>query len=216
MDDEAMRRFPDDLGRLGFVFTFITYGGHQIDGLAAEEFSAAVRRDGMLALARLQRRLRLLDSPYRTPQSLVGGPRGDAALMAATGRTASTRAMGAASTHGQHLVPIEPAPSVLEAGLRELGRPDHRVTLWPATPWSDRTDLTITDADGATCLVLTWQVVDGSPGEAPGLVVRVDGPGATDDELVAAAVAYVEDRTGVTCAERRASASVPEAAALAV
>ena len=34
----------------------------------------------MLALARLQRKFRLLESPYRTPQTLVGGPRLDAAL----------------------------------------------------------------------------------------------------------------------------------------
>ena len=39
MSDEEMRRFPEDLGKLGFVFNFITYGGHQIDGLAAEEFA---------------------------------------------------------------------------------------------------------------------------------------------------------------------------------
>ena len=58
----------------GFVFNFITYGGHQIDGLAAEEFATALRQDGMLALARLQRKFRLVESPYRTPQTLVGGP----------------------------------------------------------------------------------------------------------------------------------------------
>ena len=40
----------------------------QIDGLAAEEFSQSLKEDGMLALARLQRRFRLLESPYRTPQ----------------------------------------------------------------------------------------------------------------------------------------------------
>ena len=33
MSDEEMRRFPEELGKLGFVFNFITYGGHQIDGL---------------------------------------------------------------------------------------------------------------------------------------------------------------------------------------
>jgi len=36
MSDEEMRGFPEELGKLGFVFNFITYGGHQIDGLAAE------------------------------------------------------------------------------------------------------------------------------------------------------------------------------------
>ena len=58
---------------MGFVFNFITYGGHQIDGLASEEFASALRQDGMLALARLQRKFRLLESGYRTPQTLVGG-----------------------------------------------------------------------------------------------------------------------------------------------
>ncbi|MEK7737089.1 MAG: isocitrate lyase/phosphoenolpyruvate mutase family protein, partial [Pseudomonadota bacterium] len=33
MNDEKMRRFPEEIGKLGFVFNFITYGGHQIDGL---------------------------------------------------------------------------------------------------------------------------------------------------------------------------------------
>ena len=81
-DARASRRSS---GKLGFVFNFITYGGHQIDGLAAEEFATALREDGMLALARLQRKFRLLESPYRTPQTLVGGPRADAALMAVVG-----------------------------------------------------------------------------------------------------------------------------------
>src|SRR5271165_7667525 len=94
MSDEEMRRFPQELGKLGFVFNFITYGGHQIDGLAAEEFATALKQDGMLALARLQRKLRMVESPYRTPQTLVGGPRLDAALMASSGRTATTMAMG--------------------------------------------------------------------------------------------------------------------------
>ena len=73
MSDEEMRNFPEGNGKLGFVFNFITYGGHQIDGLAAEEFTMALKQDGMLALARLQRKLRMVDSPYATPQTLVGG-----------------------------------------------------------------------------------------------------------------------------------------------
>jgi hypothetical protein len=105
--------------------------------------------------------------------------------------------MGGASTHGQHLVPIEPAPSVLEARLADLGRPGLRARLWPSTPWSDRTDLTLTDGDGATRLVVTWQVVTGAAGEAPALAIAVDGPDAGDDELVAVAVGYIRDRTGL-------------------
>jgi isocitrate lyase len=118
MSDEEMKRFPEELGKLGFVFNFITYGGHQIDGLAAEEFAMALRQDGMLSLARLQRKFRLLESPYRTPQTLVGGQRMDAALMAASGRTATTKAMGKGSTQHQHLVQTEVPPRLLEEWLK--------------------------------------------------------------------------------------------------
>jgi isocitrate lyase len=117
MSDEEMRDFPEELGKLGFVFNFITYGGHQIDGLASEEFATALKQDGMLALARLQRKLRMVESPYRTPQTLVGGPRGDAALAATSGRTATTMAMGKGSTQHQHLVQTEVPKKLLEEWL---------------------------------------------------------------------------------------------------
>ena len=117
MGDEEMKRFPEELGKLGFVFNFITYGGHQIDGLAAEEFATALRQDGMLSLARLQRKFRLVESPYRTPQTLVGGPRLDAALMASSGGTAATKAMGKGSTQYQHLVQTEVPTKLLEEWL---------------------------------------------------------------------------------------------------
>ncbi|HSS52228.1 MAG TPA: isocitrate lyase, partial [Thermoanaerobaculia bacterium] len=118
MSDDEMKRFPEELGSLGFVFNFITYGGHQIDGVAAEEFATALKQDGMLALARLQRKLRLVESPYRTPQTLVGGPRSDAALLASSGRTATTKAMGKGSTQHQHLVQTEVPRRLLEEWLK--------------------------------------------------------------------------------------------------
>jgi isocitrate lyase len=117
MSDEEMKRFPEELGKMGFVFNFITYGGHQIDGLTAEEFATALKQDGMLALARLQRKLRLVESPYRTPQTLVGGPRSDAALLASSGRTATTKAMGKGSTQHQHLMQTEVPRKLLEEWL---------------------------------------------------------------------------------------------------
>src|ERR1700741_5370981 len=117
MSDDEMRAFPEELGKMGFVFNFITYGGHQIDGVASEEFATALRQDGMLALARLQRKMRLVESPYRTPQTLVGGPRSDAAPMAASGGTAATKAMGKDSTQHQHLVQTEVPAKLLEEWL---------------------------------------------------------------------------------------------------
>ncbi|HXZ78902.1 MAG TPA: isocitrate lyase ICL2 [Terriglobales bacterium] len=153
MSDEEMRRFPEELGKLGFVFNFITYGGHQIDGLAAEEFATALKQDGMLALARLQRKFRLLESPYRTPQTLVGGPRLDAALIAVSGRTAATKAMGKGSTQFQHLVQTEFPTKVLEEWLAEWRKhfayPEKlRVELRPHTAGSELLEISVlSDAD---------------------------------------------------------------------
>jgi isocitrate lyase len=153
MSDWDMRQFPGELGKLGFVFNFITYGGHQIDGLASEEFANALRVDGMLALAWLQRKFRLLESGYRTPQTLVGGPRADAALMAISGRTSTTKAMGQGSTQHQHLVQTEVPPRVLDEWL-ELWRQRHglpgklRAQLRPLTGGSDLLELALLDADG--------------------------------------------------------------------
>src|ERR1700704_1241389 len=117
MTDDEMRAFPEELGKMGFVFNFITYGGHQVDGVACEEFATSLRQEGMLALARLQRKMRLVESPYRTPQTLVGGPRSDAALAASSGRTATTKSMGKGSTQHQHLVQTEVPKKLLEEWL---------------------------------------------------------------------------------------------------
>jgi isocitrate lyase len=148
MTDDEMRAFPEELGKMGFVFNFITYGGHQIDGVAAEEFATALRQDGMLALARVQRKLRLVESPYRTPQTLVGGPRSDAALVASSGRTATTKAMGQGSTQHQHLVQTEVPKKLLEEWLAmwsdyyQLGE-KLRVQLRPRRAGSDVLELGI-------------------------------------------------------------------------
>ncbi len=150
MTDEEMKNFPKELGKLGYVFNFITYGGHQIDGLAAEEFSSSLLKDGMLSLARLQRKLRLLNSPYRTPQTLVGGPRSDDALNATSGRTATTKAMGKGSTQKQHLVETEVPTRVLECWLDEWARYNNvrnnlSVILRPHTAGSDLLELIVVD-----------------------------------------------------------------------
>jgi len=148
MTDEEMKRFPEELGKMGFVFNFITYGGHQIDGVAAEEFATSLQQDGMLALARLQRKMRLVESPYRTPQTLVGGPRSDAALAASSGRTATTKAMGKGSTQHQHLVQTEVPKKLLEEWLAmwsehyQLGE-KLRVQLRPRRAGSDVLELGI-------------------------------------------------------------------------
>jgi isocitrate lyase len=164
MTDEEMRAFPEELGKMGFVFNFITYGGHQVDGVASEEFATALKQDGMLALARLQRKMRLVESPYRTPQTLVGGPRSDAALAASSGRTATTKAMGKGSTQHQHLVQTEVPKKLLEEWLSmwsehyQLGE-KLRVQLRPTRPGSDVLELGI-HAEGGEEEKLANVIVD--------------------------------------------------------
>lgn len=155
MSDDEMRAFPEELGKMGFVFNFITYGGHQVDGVAAEEFSTALQQDGMLALARLQRKIRLLESPYRTPQTLVGGPRLDGALAASSGRTATTKAMGKGSTQHQHLVQTEVPKKLLEGWLQEWsGHYDLpktlRVDLKPQRAGSELLEMALYDSESGS------------------------------------------------------------------
>jgi isocitrate lyase len=139
---------------MGFVFNFITYGGHQVDGVASEEFATALRQDGMLALARLQRKIRLVESPYKTPQTLVGGPRLDAALAASSGHTATTTAMGKGSTQHQHLIQTEVPKKLLEEWLalwsehNQIAEP-MRVELKPHRAGSELLELALVGKGGA-------------------------------------------------------------------
>ena len=166
MSDEEMSAFPAELGKLNFVFNFITYGGHQVDGLASDEFATALRQDGMLALARLQRKLRLIESPYRTPQTHVGGPRLDAALSASSGRTATTQAMGKGSTQVQHLIQTEVPTSLLAGWLNSWAeaREVHQklsVELRPHTPGSDVLELSVLGEGGdKVAAVVFAQILD--------------------------------------------------------
>jgi len=125
----------------------------------------------MLALARLQRKLRLLESPYQTPQTLVGGPRADAALMAISGRTSTTKAMGKGSTQFQHLVQTEVPPKLLEEWL-DLWRKHHdypaklKVLLKPHTVGSDLLELAVRSAAGDKVLNMSFAIIQDRRGRS--------------------------------------------------
>src|SRR4029077_11826752 len=126
--------------------------------------ATALKQDGMLALARLQRKFRLVESPYRTPQTLVGGPRLDAALMASSGGTAATKAMGKGSTQHQHLVQTEVPTKLLEEWLdswRQRTEPPEqlRVELRPHTPGSELLELALRDSKGEKVLNVLFSAV---------------------------------------------------------
>jgi len=185
MTDEQMRRFPEELGKLGFVFNFITYGGHQIDGLAGEEFAAALKQDGMLALARLQRKFRLLESPYRTPQTLVGGPRADAALMSLSGRTSTTKAMGVGSTQFQHHIAIELPPKTLEDWLGAWATHHAvdlrlKVSLKPHSPGSSILELSLLSAGGQKVANVVFEPIHDRHGRS---ILSVRDQNTFDDKV---------------------------------
>lgn len=165
MTEDEMSKFPSELGKMGFVFNFITYGGHQIDGLASDEFANSLQTEGMLALARVQRKLRLLDSPYKTPQSHVGGPRLDSALAASSGRTATTKAMGKGSTQFQHLKQTELPTTLLDQWIAEWSefykiKDDIQVKLRPHKPGSTVMELALSVGEEKVANMVFTSVTD--------------------------------------------------------
>lgn len=165
MTEDEMKAFPEELGKMGFVFNFITYGGHQIDGLATDEFSNSLLSEGMLALAKVQRKFRLLDSPYKTPQTHVGGPRMDGALAASSGRTATTKAMGKGSTQFQHLVHTELPTKVLGEWVTKWSQineidGDLKVKLRPQNPGSSVLELAVLKDDEVISNVVFSSLMD--------------------------------------------------------
>jgi isocitrate lyase len=123
----------------------------------------------MLALARLQRKFRLLESGYRTPQTLVGGPRADAGLMAISGRTSTTKAMGQGSTQHQHLVQTEVPPKLLEEWI-DAWRKQHgvaeklKVSLKPRTAGSDLLELSLLAPGGEVRANVIFAVIQDRKG----------------------------------------------------
>src|SRR6516225_1125143 len=118
----------------------------------------------MLSLARLQRKIRLVESPYRTPQTLVGGPRLDAALMATSGGTAATKAMGKGSTQHQHLVQTEVPTKLLEEWLA-MWMKHHQISgslhagLRPHTAGAEWLELALADTRGEKVANIIFAVI---------------------------------------------------------
>ena len=114
-----MRGFANELGKMGYVFNFITYGGHQTEALMNGRLARALKEEGVLGFVRLiQRALRLANDPAQFPQSFVGGDWADRFRRAARGPSLTTSSMGGKSTETQHRKAVEVPTSVLERWLR--------------------------------------------------------------------------------------------------
>ncbi|MFQ5949616.1 MAG: isocitrate lyase [Nitrospiria bacterium] len=117
--DEQIGNFADRLGKMGYVFNFITYAGHQTEALMNGRLARALNEEGVLGFVRLiQRALRLANDPAQYPQTFVGGPWADRFRRAARGPSLTTSSMGGKSTEVQHRRVIDAPTSVLERWLR--------------------------------------------------------------------------------------------------
>ena len=131
MTDDEMREFPKKLGEAGFVFNFITYGGHQIDGVATEGPDGPSR--GRHATGPGSGPTE--DPPARVALPNAADPRRRSSprrRLGAHHRRAPRRqkAMGKGSTQVQHLAQTELPKKVarglarrVEGGLRHQGAP---------------------------------------------------------------------------------------------
>jgi isocitrate lyase len=116
--DEQIRNFASELGKMGYVFNFITYGGHQTEALMNGRLARALKEEGVLGFVRLiQRALRLAHDPAQLPQTFVGGDWADRFRRAARGASLTTASMGGKSTETQHRKAVEVPTSVLEKWL---------------------------------------------------------------------------------------------------
>jgi isocitrate lyase len=118
--DDQIRGFAHELGKMGYVFNFITYGGHQTEALMNGRLARALKEEGVLGFVRLvQRALRLANDPAQYPQTFVGGEWADRFRRAARGPSLTTSSMGGKSTETQHRKAIDVPTSVLERWLRK-------------------------------------------------------------------------------------------------
>ena len=69
-----MRQFPKEMGKYGHVFNFITYGGHQVDGVRGEGPPPPCSRTAIRPRPVCNASRGLSQSPHKDPQLLAGGP----------------------------------------------------------------------------------------------------------------------------------------------
>lgn len=102
MSDEEIGSFNDDLGKLGYLWQFITLAGFHTNGLAVAKFADKYATDGMLAYVRdVQRVERELGIELLTHQTWSGAELLDRQVSVVTGGQSSTASMGAGVTEQQ-------------------------------------------------------------------------------------------------------------------
>jgi len=102
MSDVEIARFNDDLGRLGYVWQFITLAGFHSNGLVITELARSFGDRGMLAYVEtIQRKEREQQVELLKHQKWSGAELVDQMVNVASGGVSSTAAMGSGVTEAQ-------------------------------------------------------------------------------------------------------------------
>jgi len=102
MSDQEISRFNDDLGRLGYVWQFITLAGFHSNGLIVTQLARSFGDRGMLAyVEEIQRKEREKKVELLTHQKWSGAELIDQMVNVASGGVSSTAAMGSGVTETQ-------------------------------------------------------------------------------------------------------------------
>jgi isocitrate lyase len=102
MTDDQIANFNDDLGRMGYVWQFITLAGFHSNGLIITELARQYGQRGMIAyVEQIQRQEREKQIELLTHQKWSGAELVDQMVTVASGGTSSTAAMGSGVTEAQ-------------------------------------------------------------------------------------------------------------------
>ena len=102
MTDAEIARFNDDLGKLGYVWQFITLAGFHSNGLVITKLARSFGDRGMLAYVQeIQRQEREQQVELLKHQKWSGAELIDQMVNVASGGVSSTAAMGSGVTESQ-------------------------------------------------------------------------------------------------------------------
>ncbi|WWD06045.1 isocitrate lyase [Kwoniella europaea PYCC6329] len=102
LGEKEMKDFVWSLGKLGFIFQFITLAGLHSNAYINDQFARAFSQEGMKAYVELiQRKEREIGCDVLTHQKWSGADYADAMMMTVTGGVSSTAAMGKGVTESQ-------------------------------------------------------------------------------------------------------------------
>ena len=97
-----MKEYHHELGKMGYVWSFITLAGFHLNGLAAAQFSREFKENSMYAYVNsIQDKEKDMNLDMLTHQQFSGSELIDSTLTAALGDSYSTQIQGSDSTEHQ-------------------------------------------------------------------------------------------------------------------